>query len=1249
MLSLNCTVNTYQLTSLVDTGSTLSILHKKFIYLIPNIIVNKCTTPILKLANGSAMVPYGKTSASVEYDGQRLVIEMYIYDSVPFDALLGLDFLLLSKMKIDFGEFNSSNSCNLSEMPFFSHEFKFKTKTNIRVAQDTIVPKRSGVIVDLCNSQLNEKLIFFKPKEKYLSNFNLIAYEGITVINNFQLFYLIYNFNNHNIKLRKNTCVGYAQKVEVNPETSTKNTHYNYNLIENSEFDNSFVNTDNIFHEKISNVFDENPNENFIKKLSGSESISHSFDETSEKQIKHNISDTLNAEQRQVINDLLIKFREIFALNIKELTKTNLTAHKIDTLTEEPVYRPPYRASKLEKMAINEQVHEMLEAGIITESNSTYASPVVMVKKPNGKYRFCVDYRWLNAITKRDPYPLPLIQDLMTAFNGSQYFTTLDFTGAYWQVPLTDDSKPKSAFVTQEGHYQFEVLPFGLSSAPLTFQRMIDKLIAGLKYNTCVAYIDDLIIYAEKFHEHISRIHEIFIRVREGNLKLSPDKCHFCKPEIKFLGWVVNKDGTKPNTEKVRAITEFPRPTSKKNVKSFLGVCSYYRQSINNFSAIAEPLIRLLRKNTEFFWSESVNIAFERLKQALVTAPVLVHYDYNKKIKLETDASLEGLGYVLNHEIDGQNHPFHFGSRTLKESEEKYSANQLEATCIAWAILKSRNYLLGVKFEVITDACSLCYVMRSRSNKPYLDRLVSRLVEFEFDIVYRSGTKHAHVDALSRNPISDDSDDVRMIDMELPSYNLEIHEIEKLQQEDDWCKRLGDQLGDSAEIMRIEGKNYQKVDGVVYRVIDTSSDTLYQMLVPQCLRKEILQTMHEEPLSGHLGLFKTFKKMRDRFHWPKMYKSIDKFIAKCPDCAARKPPSGKPLGLGQIMDTPIVPFHTIACDIFGPLPETVDVNKYIVVCVDLSTRYVIASALSNIKAQTIVNFLINNVVLVFGAPKFLLTDQGKQFTSALTQEFLHKLDTLHLRTSAYHPCTNGIVESHNKTLANMLYMFTNDKQDNWDTILPYVVFAYNTSVHQSTKFSPFKLLFGHEPRLPIDNILNTPISSIFIQSFGEKLMEARNLSHLFGHETQLRNKEAHDERSIEGNFKLNDEVMVFTPSRKKGKSPKLSAKYYGPFKIIEIRSPVNVRVRNDRANREEIVHVSRLKKYRNELDESLGEYPELSTIVEDPDEDESEINRSISRVNLVNVSDENVIEKSPVKLSKFGRILKAVKRYGFDD
>ena len=395
------------------------------------------------------------------------------------------------------------------------------------------------------------------------------------------------------------------------------------------------------------------------------------------------------------------------------------------------------------------------------------------------------------------------------------------------------------------------------------------------------------------------------------------------------------------------------------------------------------------------------------------------------------------------------------------------------------------------------------------------------------------------------------------------------------------------------------------------------------------------------------------------------------------DCQTKKPNPGKPMGFGQLMEVPSIPFSTMGCDLLGRFPKSDDNKFYIIVCTDHATRYVVTGALEDITAQTVAKFIIEKILLIFGAPMNILTDQGKQFTSALMQSVLHTMSTTHIRTSTYHPQTNAVVENFNKTLATMLSMYCKSDQTNWPDSLPYITFGYNTVEHQSAKFSPYRLLFGREARYPVDVLLRAPVMCVTSQNFAESLNEARELANEFIKNAQLKNKSAYDSKRIDNKFKVGDEVLVFTPIRKVGKSEKLLHRFFGPFIIQEFTSPVNVRVFSETSNRKDIVHVSRLKKFNNELDEYIDDCnteevspiltevtPEVnkrskkvrfSDTITEKESEKYKDNQNISMANENPMENENSIENENSKensqteyLTRYGRVVKPTQRYGFD-
>ena len=377
-------------------------------------------------------------------------------------------------------------------------------------------------------------------------------------------------------------------------------------------------------------------------------------------------------QYRSKIEKLVLRNQDLFASKDSELGHTDTVKMQIEVENHEPIKMRPYRTPIKTREVIDKAINEMLDADVIRRSRSPWSFPVVIVDKKDGSKRFCVDFRKLNQVTKKNSYRLSLIDDILALLGKAKYFTSLDLKSGYWQVAMDEQDKEKTAFACHKGLFKFNVMPFGLSNAPAVFQELMSVVLQGCN-NFATAYLDDIMIFSSTLEEHLEHLNIIFGKLRQHNLKLKLKKCSFLKIETNYLGFVISENGIKPDEKKVEAIRSLPVPTCVREVRSFIGMCSYYRRFIPNFSQIAEPIVALTRKYAHYKWSEAHQRAFDCLKESLTAVPLLVYPDSNKPYVLYTDASDTCIGACLTQECEGDEKPIYYLSHKLRRSQCKWS------------------------------------------------------------------------------------------------------------------------------------------------------------------------------------------------------------------------------------------------------------------------------------------------------------------------------------------------------------------------------------------------------------------------------------------------------------------------------------------------------------------------------------------------------------------------------------------------
>ena len=462
----------------------------------------------------------------------------------------------------------------------------------------------------------------------------------------------------------------------------------------------------------------------------------------------------LTSQEYEQFRRLIFQYQDIWALKGEPLGKTNATLHDIVTGMADPIkcrMRHPPLGLKEAAMAEEERMKEM---GVIEPSDAPWASPVVLVRKKDGSLRYCIDYRRINEVTKKDSYPLPLMQDCLASLGGARHFSTMDLSSGYWQVGLTESAKDKTSFYgIGGGLWRFKVMPFGLCNAPATFERLMERVLGQLQWQICLCYIDDVLVYSRTPSEHLARLELVFDRLRTAHLRLKAKKCQFFRPEVVFLGHVVSRNGISTDPEKIDKVLNCPDPQNLHEVRSLVGFLSYYRKFVPNFATIARPMVRLTEKDVQFKWGVEQHESFKELKRLLTTAPVLAYPVSEGEFLLDTDASDVGIGAVLSQIQDGAERVVAYGSHMLSKAEKNYCVTRREMLAVVHFTDKYRHFLIGRHFTVRTDNSAVRY-WKSMTYKPVgqVARWVEKLQSFDFSAIHRPGKQHLNADGLSRPP-----------------------------------------------------------------------------------------------------------------------------------------------------------------------------------------------------------------------------------------------------------------------------------------------------------------------------------------------------------------------------------------------------------------------------------------------------------------------------------------------------------------
>ena len=720
-------VNGVKTNALVDTGASISVISTSFLSK-TSFENSLLQTPDYQYVNGVGghLKVLGKLKLPITFKGGTFSFPVHVVDRLPHSLIIGLDFLQKHQVTLNLAE---------NTMTFYNDSAKVNVlKTNsglARVAKTITVPPFSENIVSVrVSKRYSGEEVLLEPTTE-IQNLNILGAKCFVRVRNGQSAFKVLNPTNQEIQLQKGKVLACVSDVD-------SSAVYNF---DDDTATSSIHNTAQV---------------NIIKTSQNTKSVNtQSKTVNTQQKLSFDLSNSdLNAKQKQELTQFLHKNRDIFASGYHELGQCNTYLHKIETdPNSKPVKMPFYRTTPSNHSEINRQVEDLLKNDIIQESNSEWHSPCLLVKKASGEFRLVTDFRKLNKITKPMSFPLPRLECVFDTIGQShaQIFTSLDLHSAFLQIGMHPDSRHKAAFITQNGIYEYKRMPYGLMNAPVSFQMVMTQVLRGLTWRQCLIYLDDILVFSETFDDHLTHLNQIFSRLRNANLKLKPSKCDFAAKEIKYLGHIISKHGVRTDPEKTKAVSTFPLPKTQKDVRSFLGMCNYYRKFVQNYSKITSPLNNLLCKDVKFEWTDECQNSFDSLKKALVSSPILSYPDMSRNFTLTCDASSSAIGFVLGQlDGNGKEHVIAYGGRSLSPCEKKWSTSEQEMLAVLEGIRSYRIYLSDKKFTIYTDHKALKYVMDQKRSTGRLARWAMEIQSYQFDIIHRPGKNNQVADALSR-------------------------------------------------------------------------------------------------------------------------------------------------------------------------------------------------------------------------------------------------------------------------------------------------------------------------------------------------------------------------------------------------------------------------------------------------------------------------------------------------------------------
>jgi len=1113
-IRLKC--NSVKTSALFDTGATKTCVSEHF--------VKRLRVKIQPLppghpvcyssADGRPLIILGTVSLTLNIQGLRIPHIFTVVKELNYNLLLGTDFMHATQATIDFRNRTVSICDDLVVQPLV----RSKLPRNVAHASTGVaIPAQCEAILPVRVNKTfarHNKHCLIEPLPS-LQNLYISMARAIVPVHNNSSFCRVLNPTNATVYLKRHTPLGITSSLPINAVCEyTKSTSPQPTPLIDS---------------------------------------STQLQELQAKGLQVDATGFSDAQRDQLIA-LLYANRDLFTSDLSELPGTDVMTHTIDTGDARPIRQRPYRHSVEARKEIDRQIDVLLESGIIEPSDSPWGSPVVLVRKKNNTHRLCIDLRRVNSVTKASFFPLPLLEDVLhtVSENNPSIFTSLDMSSGFYQLPLDEASKPKTAFVTHRGNFHFKRLPFGISNAPASYQSLMAKVLRGILFSYALCYLDDILCMSDSPEKHCEHLSEIFDRFRQAKLRFNPNKCKIALPKVLYLGHVLSKDGVSVDESKVSLIQNFPVPQNSTQLRSFLGISNYYRKFIKHFSIKTANLRSLLKRDAKFVWNSAHQTEFDFLKQALTSAPILAFPNMQRDFILTTDACTSGIAYILSQLDDhGREHVIAYGGRGLRKSEINWSISELECLAIIEGTRNYHTYLASRPFCIVTDHVSLTYLKTLKAGRGRLQRWALHLQGYNFTVRYKAGKTLTSADGLSRrdyptpesemendDDVLDDSNFIAHIDADIfdsvctakhtrpknrerYSINFEYelaetdsvsadtpviiapladnYDIPQAQRVCPDFSHIIDYLSsgilpdNDIEARRVvaESEHYSLLDGKLFHLHRPRTKGKHR-LTPVVQQLCLPRTLRDE-------VFQAYHTHNGHPGFDKLYETIrNKYywprmyaeLSQFVKCCKDCQETKRPVHNKK------APLKSLPVeDVFSRfhldfLGPLPPSNgfRYILVAIDSTSLFPEIHPTQTCDADETAKVLYEQVFCRYGCPFSILTDRGANFRSSLISALCQLFKVKQIFTSSYHPQTNSRAENMNSIILKSLRIYCTDQTD-WSTLLPAISWSYRASTTTSLGFSPFRVLFGKEMRTPIDtSLLNDIRTSPSIDAYMQQML-----------------------------------------------------------------------------------------------------------------------------------------------------------------